>query len=253
MSIVESPQVNGSSRPLAIPEPTLSADFNRLLESGQESDCTLLVGPEEDEFRAHRLVLLSRSPVFAKMFEHDTKESRESLVRIPDLSPEIVAEMLRFVYTGTAPNIENVAIDLLVAADKYQLNRLKTMCENVLCGEICAQKGDLCRILILAHQHSAMHLKVECLRFICAHIGQFLANIWKKCMRNCPASSPRITRRWTDSSSERWPLSDWNRLQTTRCFIQFSMFVFACAHSFCSHEPGVFVERRGIRNKLFVT
>ena len=34
-------------------------------------------------------------------------------------------QMLRFIYTGKAPELERMAADLLAAADKYALERLK--------------------------------------------------------------------------------------------------------------------------------
>ena len=38
---------------------------------------------------------------------------------------EVVMEMLRFVYTGKTPNMDQVADRLLAAADKYDLVPLK--------------------------------------------------------------------------------------------------------------------------------
>ena len=64
------------------------------------------------------------------------------------LDPEVMEEMLRFVYTGLvkhslearnllhniikiqAPNLKRMADKLLVAADRYQLSRLKVQTEN---------------------------------------------------------------------------------------------------------------------------
>ena len=46
-------------------------------------------------------------------------------MEIKDVEYEVLREMLRFVYTGKAPNLERMADDLLAAADKYALERLK--------------------------------------------------------------------------------------------------------------------------------
>lgn len=76
------------------------------------------------------------------MFEHEMSESRNDRVNIEDIDPEVLREMLRFMfliffidwenknfqnlrYTGSAPNLERMADELLAAADKYQLERLK--------------------------------------------------------------------------------------------------------------------------------
>lgn len=52
-------------------------------------------------------------------------ESQSDRVIIDDVEPDVMKEMLRFMYTGTAPNLDRMADTLLAAADKYQLDRLK--------------------------------------------------------------------------------------------------------------------------------
>lgn len=61
---------------------------------------------------------LARSPVFAAMFEHEMEERKQNRVAIQDVDHEVLKEMLRFIYTGKAPNLEKMADDLLAAADK---------------------------------------------------------------------------------------------------------------------------------------
>ena len=53
---------------------------------------------------------------------------------------------------------------LLVAADRYGLDRLRLMCEASLCHGIDAQT--VATTLALADQHHFARLKVACLRFI---------------------------------------------------------------------------------------
>ncbi len=54
----------------------------------------------------------------------DGKDFRNQ-VTIEDLSPEVVQEVLTFVYTGQSPNLKGMSADLLRAADKYDLKQLK--------------------------------------------------------------------------------------------------------------------------------
>lgn len=75
--------------------------------------------------QVHKAVLATRSPVFAACFEHKMSESQSDRVIIDDVEPDVMKEMLRFMYTGTAPNLDRMADTLLAAADKYQLDRLK--------------------------------------------------------------------------------------------------------------------------------
>lgn len=60
--------------PPQVPESTLHKDIGEVLRSGSFSDVTLRVG--EKQFRAHKVILACRSPVFGAMFEHEMKESR---------------------------------------------------------------------------------------------------------------------------------------------------------------------------------
>ena len=52
------------------------------------------------------------------MFEHEMEERKQNRVAITDVDQEVLKEMLRFIYTGKAANLERMADDLLAAADK---------------------------------------------------------------------------------------------------------------------------------------
>lgn len=81
----------------------------------------------------HKAILATRSPVFAACFEHKMTEAQSDRVIIDDVDSDVMHEMLRYMYTGTAPNLERMADTLLAAADKYQLDRLKV---NILSYEL---------------------------------------------------------------------------------------------------------------------
>lgn len=67
------------------------------------------------------------------MFEHDMEEKKNSRVEVKDVEPEVMAELLRFIYTGkTATNLDSMAAELLAAADKYALERLKVRLDSQL-------------------------------------------------------------------------------------------------------------------------
>lgn len=46
------------------------------------------------------------------------EERKQNRVTISDVDHDVLKEMLRFIYTGKAPNLEKMADDLLAAADK---------------------------------------------------------------------------------------------------------------------------------------
>jgi len=151
--------------PVKVPECRLSEDLGQLFDRSSFSDVTLCVGGRE--FLAHKAILAARSPVFNAMFEHQMTESKQNRVDIQDVDHEVMREMLKFTYTGKAPNLDKMADDLLAAADKYALERLKVMCEEALCSNLTIE--NVCDILVLADLHSAEQLKTHAIDFINSH------------------------------------------------------------------------------------
>jgi speckle-type POZ protein len=101
------------------------------------------------------------------MFEHKMLENERSRVEIEDIESDIMLEILRFIYTGKAQNMEKLADALLSAADKYCLERLKVQCEETLCTTI--DRDNVADTLILADLHSATQLRQQAIEFINAH------------------------------------------------------------------------------------
>ena len=99
--------------------------------------------------------------------------------------------MLLFIYSDKLPNIYEVmgstpmcsftvmVQHLLVAADLYNLYRLKLSCESKLCEGI--NTDTVATTLALAEQHHCSQLKAICLKFIAnpANLGgAFIHGIW---------------------------------------------------------------------------
>jgi len=166
-----------------VPHCRLSEDMSSLFEKRTFSDCVLVSGARE--FQVHKAILSARSPIFGAMFEHGMTEARENRVDIADVDGEVLREMLRFMYTGIAPNLEKMADELLAAADKYQLDRLKVMCEQSLCLSLTNENS--CETLILADLHSAEHLKMQAIEFINLHANEVMETVgWKELVRLHP-------------------------------------------------------------------
>ncbi len=80
------------------------------------------------------------------------------------MDQEVVTEMLRFIYTDKAPNLQKMSDELLAAADKYALERLKVLCEESLCASLTVD--NVSDVLALADLHSADQLKMHAIDFI---------------------------------------------------------------------------------------
>lgn len=115
-------------------ENNISENLKKLFENKKFSDITFNV--QGREFKAHKVILAAHSQVFSAMFEHEMEEKRQNGVEIIDVKPEVFQEMLDFIYTGKAPNLNKKASDLLAVADKYALEELKIICEQELFSKL---------------------------------------------------------------------------------------------------------------------
>lgn len=173
--VQESVNFSGQSNmmQLKVPDCRLSKDFENLLNDSEFTDCTFSVGGVE--FKAHKAIVAARSPVFRAMFGHQMEESKCNRVVIQDISSDVFKEMLSFLYTGAAPNLDGMASELLAAADKYHLERLKVMCEESLCTNLDVHNA--ADIVVLADLHSAHQLKQVSLDFINSHAMDVMETI----------------------------------------------------------------------------
>lgn len=134
-----------------------------LFETMKFSDVTFKI--QDSSLRAHKIILATRSPVFARMFDQEMAENVLNQVVISDIVPEVFQQILRFLYIGEVPatEMEKHAPELLAAADKYFLQTLKTECEKNLKHRVSI---DNClELFVIADMYSANFLKKEAFQF----------------------------------------------------------------------------------------
>ncbi|XP_078436038.1 BTB/POZ and MATH domain-containing protein 4-like [Wolffia australiana] len=162
---------------IRIPESDIGDHFGMLLESQEGSDVIFDVSGEK--FQAHKLVLAARSTVLRSEF-YDPEGlpiEKPTEVVIDNMDPKVFKAMLHFIYTDTLleedlalsdePSTsffsESLAAKLLAAADRYDLGRLRLLCESYLCKYICVHS--VSSTLALADRYHAMDLRAVCLKF----------------------------------------------------------------------------------------
>lgn len=87
-----------------------------MYESKSQSDVVLVVSGRE--FRAHKSVLVARSPEFASLFEPTVSEKRKTWNRIEiteAVSVEAFEDLLKYIYTGKFPPAQHSAQLLLIS------------------------------------------------------------------------------------------------------------------------------------------
>jgi len=130
-------------------------------------------------FECHQFMLSARSPVFRAMFQADMTEAASKRVDIQDLASDVVNDMLVYIYTGNTPNLSRVAGELLGAADKYQLEQLKALCEERLCSSL--EIGNCVTYLVLGDMYQAHQLKRMALSFVVKNMSSVVrSKDWKE-------------------------------------------------------------------------
>ncbi|XP_048557652.1 BTB/POZ and MATH domain-containing protein 2-like [Triticum urartu] len=159
---------------VVVPPSNLHLHFADLLESMDGADVTFHVAGRM--FSAHRLILAARSPVFRAELLGAMKEKAGGPIEIHDMEADVFKCLLHFIYTDSLPDLQMasnqgeahldvmMASHLLVAADRYNIERLKLICKHKLCSHIDADMA--ATSLVLAEQHCCNGLKEACLQFL---------------------------------------------------------------------------------------
>ena len=121
-------------------------------------------------FSCHRNILSTRSDVFRAMFQADMAENRTKKVAVKDIDSEVAREMLLFIYTGSVNGnvLKEKSRELLAAAERYQLDVLKSICEDHLCSNL--QINNALENLVFGDIHSASMLRWMALQVIARNL-----------------------------------------------------------------------------------
>ena len=140
----------------------LLEDFKSSFDDPNSGDVEITCGKKS--FLCHESILSARSPVFKTMFQSKMTEATQRIVKIDDFEEDVMGSLLRYIYTGSSPDISKHAQALLSAADKYDLPHLKRLCEESLIASL--NVTNVANILVLADLHQAEKLKQKALAFI---------------------------------------------------------------------------------------
>uniref|UniRef100_A0A0N5CE69 BTB domain-containing protein n=1 Tax=Strongyloides papillosus TaxID=174720 RepID=A0A0N5CE69_STREA len=122
------------------------------------SDCSIKINGVE--IGVHKRTLATRSPVFFELLYNKSEETQNNIVEINDFSIEVVDAMLSYLYRDEVPNIENIASEVLAIAEKYELNGLKGLSENILCSSLAIE--NVCQRFALSERFGTKILKERC-------------------------------------------------------------------------------------------
>lgn len=185
----------------------LVEDLEDTFKDEKFSDVTLRAGGKD--FKVHKVILAAKSRVFRAMFLAEMEECEQNCFELENVEPEVLEEMLRFMYTGrlsskyklTVEEEEETEADeghskpttsaLFQAADKYLLDDLKEICENILGDNITVESA--AEILSLADKHGASRLFEKAMNILLVNASEIVeTDAWKGLVKDRPELVAKI-------------------------------------------------------------
>ncbi|KAM3389939.1 hypothetical protein ACQJBY_011846 [Aegilops geniculata] len=203
LTVIKEPRTELKRNLFVVPRPNLQDHLQQMWKDGQGADVKFSVSGQL--FSAHRYLLAARSPVFKAELFGPTKEKATDSITIDDIEPPIFEALLHFIYTDyilddwdSKEGKTAIMQHLLVAADRYGLERLRVMCEGRLRHSIDLET--VATTLVLAEQHHCRDLKEACIGFMTSQnrLGDIMATDGFK---HLMASSPLIMKDILDKVS----------------------------------------------------
>lgn len=147
----------------------LVQDLSSLL--GDDAFCNVQVKVGENVISARKEILVKRCSVFAAMFDARWQESKTNVVHVEDVDSNVMRTIITFLQTGLIDRFMDTsyALKLFGAADKYNLEFLKNVCEHFIINGL--QDRHVVDALIVAYLHSAEQLKYSIFYYIVNRSG----------------------------------------------------------------------------------
>nr|XP_020160088.1 BTB/POZ and MATH domain-containing protein 1-like [Aegilops tauschii subsp. strangulata] len=162
--------VAGAVIHVPVPPFNLALHLEQLLASESGWDVMFLV--EDSEIRAHGLVVATRSPAL-----HEEVESATGMdhVKIDAMRATVFKAILHFIYTDELPRVDDhvpavggdstmMAGEMLAAACRFRLERMKRLCENLLAENITPKNA--LATLRIAGRHGCTELEGHCVEYM---------------------------------------------------------------------------------------
>ncbi|KAF0901293.1 hypothetical protein E2562_039158 [Oryza meyeriana var. granulata] len=195
INVVQDPVVTAGDAPeLEHPPSNILDHLAGLVDDKDTADVTFVV--QGEEFPAHRAVLAMRSPVFKAELYGPLKESN-ARIAVDGMEPAVFRALLHFIYTDTTAAMDDLddaddkaqmILHLLEAADRYDVERLKLICELMLCKSLTVDT--VAATLAMADQHHCQKLKEACVEFLATSKkmeGVLESQGYRKIKLSCPS------------------------------------------------------------------
>ncbi|CAG9806498.1 unnamed protein product [Chironomus riparius] len=138
------------------------SDFEKIL-SFELSDLTIICSDQE-EIKVHKFVLALKCPILMEMLEAEATDCGNNKIKLNDIDSKTMKALVLYLYTGDLVINQSMSSKLLYAAEKFQLNNLKTICISSLSESL--ELENVLETLILADHYEEKILEENCIGFI---------------------------------------------------------------------------------------
>jgi hypothetical protein len=159
-----------------IKESTMTKDYRQLFLSGKGADVHIIV--DTHCIPCHKSILMARCEYFKARFDVTWDKSSATapitdgiqVVKIDDLEYAAVRIAVEFIYCDFVQLSWENAVDVLEVSDRFGLDRLKHMCEDVIRQALDVESAE--RLLLLADRYSAKQLFQAALKFVAKNYAE---------------------------------------------------------------------------------
>ena len=157
--------------------------------------CQVLTSVKKKEI----IIELFRSPVFRAMLQSEMQENINGVINVKDVNAEALKEMIHYMYTGNVDwnKVKNLERELLVLADKYQVQGLVHNCSSKLASSL--NKDNALEIGILGEMYNSDVLIQKCAKFISSNTNKCLVRDWMEKIQKSPRLMANLIKNMKDS------------------------------------------------------
>ena len=160
----------------------------KLLESGEKADASFIIG--DKTFNVHSPIIHANAPMLS-----DFLDQQDASAVIKDIHPEVFHIILKHIYTGVLPEMDkychaymsekmfDYGMELIDAANRFELIEMKIAVENVLVGERILTRKNVSDYILFAHAQSCPLLKEYAISYFMLHAREILQSEHSKRLR----------------------------------------------------------------------
>lgn len=139
-------------------------------------------GPDDHEINAHKCVLYSGSSIWRQLL---TNNDQLSIITIPDFERDTIETLVTFIYIGFVQKPPKQTDQLLISAEMYGVDGLKTWCEQQLITTITIDTA--INLLVLAHKYNGKTLLEHVWKFVRKNTAELMKrNEWTSAFLSYP-------------------------------------------------------------------